>query len=360
MVRGRWSPSPLPKHQRRRLRFVGKGTQSKRNSESGDAASDVTLKFRVCPDGTFFSPGSPNQVRIEQSKALLREHSDPDTLLALVYSPAKREEEIHPEELSRIGLTARIIRILNMPGGNVQVTLEGLRRIRIEDILRTEPYLIARVTCPEETVRDAEKVHTLISRILKSLRTLTQLDKAYPPELDNIFGMNLGDPGLFADTVTSIVRLPVETKKRVIEALDVEERLGIVAVGIDSEIARLSVAEDVVRRTSAQLEKNQREFFLAAAVMEIRRLLGERTTAGDAVAPDARARGKPALPSHVRAVMQEEANRLRFLLRRRRSRGSSGTTSSGSSRSPGRGRSRATSGWKSAAPAERGALRLEK
>jgi ATP-dependent Lon protease len=60
------------------------------------------------------------QVRIEQSKALLREHSDPDTLLALVYSPAKREEEIRSEEMSRIGLTARVIRILNMPGGNVQ------------------------------------------------------------------------------------------------------------------------------------------------------------------------------------------------------------------------------------------------
>ncbi len=253
------------------------------------------------------------QVRIEQSKALLREHSDPDTLLALVYSPAKREEEIRSEEMSRIGLTARVIRILNMPGGNVQVTLEGLRRIRIEEVLRTEPYLVARVTCPEETVRDAEKVHTLISRILKSLRTLTSLDKAYPPELDNIFGMNLGDPGLFADTVASIVRLPVETKKRVIEALDVEERLGIVAEGIDSEIARLSVAEDVVRRTSAQLEKNQREFFLRQQLMEIRRLLGEDDPQEMLVRQMLERADSLALPSHVRSVVQEEANRLRFL-----------------------------------------------
>src|SRR5258705_11938574 len=66
------------------------------------------------------------QVRIEQSKALLRDHSDPDTLVALVYSPAKREEDIRPEDLSRIGLSARGIPSLNLPRGSVQGPLEGL------------------------------------------------------------------------------------------------------------------------------------------------------------------------------------------------------------------------------------------
>ena len=32
------------------------------------------------------------QVRVEQSKALLRDYSDPDNLIALVYSPARREQ----------------------------------------------------------------------------------------------------------------------------------------------------------------------------------------------------------------------------------------------------------------------------
>ena len=44
-----------------------------------------------------------------------------------------------------------------MPGGNVQVTLEGLRRVRIEEVLSTEPYISARVTCPEEQNGDPER-----------------------------------------------------------------------------------------------------------------------------------------------------------------------------------------------------------
>src|SRR5512138_3321477 len=94
------------------------------------------------------------QVRVEQSKALLRDFSDPDNLIALVTSPAKREQEIHPEDLSRVGLASRVIRSLNMPGGNVQVTLEGLRRVEIHEIVSHEPYMVARVTCPPENPGD--------------------------------------------------------------------------------------------------------------------------------------------------------------------------------------------------------------
>jgi ATP-dependent Lon protease len=253
------------------------------------------------------------QVRVEQSKALLRDYSYPDTLVALVYSPAKREQDIRPEELNRIGLAARVIRILNLPGGNVQVTLEGLRRVSIDQIIASEPYMVARVSCPKEPVDDPGQIHSLITRILKSLRALSQIDSSYPPELDNIFGMNLGDPGLFADTVASIVRFPIETKKRVIEALGVVERLSIVAEGIDSEIARMSVAEDVVRRTSAQMEKAQREFFLRQQLMEIRRLLGEDDPQEMLVRQIVERAESLGLPTHVRAVVQEETSRLRYL-----------------------------------------------
>ncbi|HEX3111839.1 MAG TPA: endopeptidase La [Candidatus Eisenbacteria bacterium] len=253
------------------------------------------------------------QVRVEQSKALLRDFSDPDNLIALVTSPAKREQEIRPEDLSRVGLAARVIRILNMPGGNVQVTLEGLRRIEIIKIVSLEPYMMAQVFCPTETPGDPAEVRDLVNRILKSLRALAQLDKTYPPELDNIFSMNLGDPGLFADTVASIVRFPLDTKRLIVETLDVRHRLEIVVEGIEAEIARLTVAEDVVRRTSEQMEKGQREFFLRQQLNEIRRLLGEDDPQEMLVRQILERAEGIGLPKHVLAVVQEETNRLRYL-----------------------------------------------
>jgi len=253
------------------------------------------------------------QIRVEQSKALLRDHADPDTLIALVYSPATREQDIKPEDLSKVGLAARVIRILNMPGGNLQVTLEGLRRVSIVEILHSTPYIMARVSCPIEAIGDPMEIQESLTRILKSLRTLAQLDTSYPAELDNIFSMNLGDPGLFADTVGSLVRFSVETKRQIVEELDVVRRLTIVAENLDAEIARLTVAEDVVRRTTAQMEKSQKEFFLRQQMMEIRRLLGEDDPQEMLVRQILERAGSLGLPPHVRSVVQEETNRLRYL-----------------------------------------------
>ena len=253
------------------------------------------------------------QIRLEQSKALLKDYADPDDLVALVYSPAKREQELRSEDLSRVGLAARVIRTLNMPGGNVQVTLEGLRRIGIEEMVRTVPYFEARVSCPLETSADAARVNLLATRILHSLKTIAQLDTSYPPELDNIFGMNLGDPGLFADTVASILRLPVEEKQRVIETLDIGERLSLVGEALDREVARLSVAEDVARRAAIQVEKSQRDSFLRQQLTEIRRLLGEEDPQEMLVRQILLRADSLALPEHVRAVVYEETNRLRYL-----------------------------------------------
>jgi ATP-dependent Lon protease len=253
------------------------------------------------------------QIRLEQSKALLRDHAEPDRLIALVYSPAKREGDLNPEQLSKIGLAARVIRILNMPSGNVQVTLEGLRRIGIGEIVRSDPYLEAKVSCPAEPEVDQARANVLATRILALLKTISQLDHSYPPEMDNVFSMNLGDPGLFADTVASIVRLPVEAKQKVIETLDVGERLLLVAEALESEVARLSVAEDVVRRTSANVEKNQREFFLRQQLTEIRRQLGEEDPQELLVRQILDRADGLNLPPHVQSVVYEEANRLRYL-----------------------------------------------
>jgi ATP-dependent Lon protease len=253
------------------------------------------------------------QVRLPQSKALLKDYSSPDDLIALVYSPAKREQDLRSEELARVGLAARVIRILNMPGGNVQVTLEGLRRVGIEEILHSTPYLEARVSCPIETPADAARVNVLVPRVLQSLRTVSQLDTSYPPELDNIFSMNLGDPGLFTDTVGSIVRFPIETKQRVIEALDIGARLELVADALDAEVARLSVAEDVVRRASAQVDKTQREFFLRQQMQEIRRQLGEEDPQEMLVRQILERADHLGLPAEVRTVIHEEVGRLRYL-----------------------------------------------
>jgi ATP-dependent Lon protease len=78
-------------------------------------------------------------------------------------------------------------------------------------------------------------------------------------------------------------------------------------------VARLSVAEDVVRRATAQVEKTQREFFLRQQLQEIRRQLGEEDPQEMVVRQILERADALLVPPEVRTVIHEETSRLRYL-----------------------------------------------
>src|SRR5262249_19201585 len=64
-----------------------------------------------------------------------------------------------PLTLARTGTAAQIVRMLRLPDGGVQVLLQGQARIRIEQLLATERYPMARVRtlqAPEEGSLEVE------------------------------------------------------------------------------------------------------------------------------------------------------------------------------------------------------------
>ena len=46
----------------------------------------------------------------------------------------------------KVGTAARIIKILEMPNGNLTVILNGLEKIEVKEYVSTEPYFQASVT----------------------------------------------------------------------------------------------------------------------------------------------------------------------------------------------------------------------
>src|SRR5690625_6772399 len=86
------------------------------------------------------------QVGIAQTLELLGEYPDKDDLLvALVIAPGDPDDPINPKELSKIAVMARLSVRLNLPGGSVQVTVEGLARDRVVEVRAEQGLLVAKV-----------------------------------------------------------------------------------------------------------------------------------------------------------------------------------------------------------------------
>src|SRR5215831_17060650 len=86
------------------------------------------------------------QMGAPENLALLRAHEEPGLIVALVVASGDHDEPIDSQKfIGRIGVAARVHERINLPGDTVQITLQGLRRICVEDIERTEPYPVASV-----------------------------------------------------------------------------------------------------------------------------------------------------------------------------------------------------------------------
>src|SRR5580658_1728019 len=115
------------------------------------------------------------QMGAPENLALLRAHDEPGLIVALVVAHGDHDEPIENGKfVGRVGVAARVHERINLPGETVQITLQGLRRIMVQDIESLDPYPIARVQPAKESPASAEEVDDLVARVVGAAETLAE------------------------------------------------------------------------------------------------------------------------------------------------------------------------------------------
>src|SRR3974390_3475850 len=109
-----------------------------------------TLPILPVRDTVLF-PGAvlPLTVGRESSLALVNSLTGDEKLLGVVAQLDPRIEDPAAADLHKVGTLAKVHKTVKMPNGNVVVFLEGLQRIRINELLSLRPFL--RATVPADT-----------------------------------------------------------------------------------------------------------------------------------------------------------------------------------------------------------------
>ena len=254
------------------------------------------------------------QMGAPENLALLRAHEEPGLVVALVVASGDHDEPIDPSKFSgRVGVAARVHERINLPGETVQITLQGLRRITVEEVTQLEPYAIASVKAAKETPPDATEVEDLVARVVSAAETLAELIDRIPDEVPAILKMNVSDPGRFADLAATNMNFRITDKDEVLQRLDVGQRLRFILSRLEREVARARVMEDVKRQTEIKIEQHQREFYLRQQLRAIQAELGEADP-GEKEALDILKKIEEAgLPDKVAQEARRETERMRML-----------------------------------------------
>src|SRR6476659_7989841 len=254
------------------------------------------------------------QIGAPENLALLRGHEEAGLVVALVVAGGDDDDPIDSQRfIGRVGVAARVHERINLPGDTVQITLQGLRRIVVEGIDRTEPYPIAKVSCAKEVPPKPEEVTELVSRVVNAAETLAQLVDRIPDEVPAILKMNVSDPGRFADLAATNMNFKISDKDEIVQRLDIAQRLRFLLTRLEREVGRAHVVEDVKRQTEIKIEQHQREFYLRQQLRAIQAELGEADPGEKEAIETLRKIEEAQLPPRAAQEATRETERLRML-----------------------------------------------
>jgi ATP-dependent Lon protease len=254
------------------------------------------------------------QMGAPENLALLRANEEPGLIVALVVASGDHDEPIESAQfIGRVGVAARVHERINLPGDTVQITLQGLRRIVVEEIRQTEPFVVAAVKPVKETISDPKEIEDLVARVAAAAETLADLIDRIPDEVPAILKMNVSDPGRFADLASTNMNFRISDKDEVLQRLDVGQRLRFILTRLEREVARARVMEDVKRQTEIKIEQHQREFYLRQQLRAIQTELGEADPAEKETIDTLKKIDEANLPEKVGQEARRETERMRML-----------------------------------------------
>ena len=254
------------------------------------------------------------QMGAPENLALLREHEEPGLIVALVVASGDHDEPIDTSRfVGRVGVAARVHERINLPGDTVQITLQGLRRIVVDEIEQNEPYPVAVVHPAKDVAADANEVTELITRVATAAETLAEMVDRIPDEVPAILKMNVSDPGRFADLAATNMNFRISDKDEVLQRLDVGQRLRFILSRLEREVARARVMEDVKRQTEIKIEQHQREFYLRQQLRAIQAELGEADPGEKEAIELLKKIDEAKLPEKVAQEARRETERMRML-----------------------------------------------
>ncbi len=257
------------------------------------------------------------QIGTDTTLEMLAANGGPNRLAAIVLAPGEPDEAFDPRTFTKVGVVARITDRLNLPGGTVQVTLQGLRRIRIRETRETNGYYTARVTATREKAVAGERADALIAEVLTALEALAVGVERVPREVTRILRMNVTDPSRFADLVAALANFSPRGKDEVLQRLDVERRLAYVAEELEHQLHRVRQVEEAEQaEPEAAAERGgerQRAQALKRRIQLMQAELGEIDPVEREIVELLRRIESSDVPARVASRARTEVERLRAL-----------------------------------------------
>ena len=222
---------------------------------------------------------SPILIGREASMALIRK-AEKNNLLIGVFTQRDPDVEMPiRSDLYDYGVIGKVLKTLTLPNGNITTIVQGLGRVKLEDIIKYHPYLEGHVSkAPEEEPEKHDvEFRTAMDDLRQSVTQYINLMEDIPDEAT--FALkNVNNNIMALNFVCSNMPFSAKEKMKLLMMDSIKERLFNTMRIINREINLQNLKLDIRNKTRDDIDEQQRNYFLQQQIKNLQAEMGNEST----------------------------------------------------------------------------------
>jgi len=188
-----------------------------------------------------------------------------DQQIFLVAQKDVRDDEPDIDKLYKIGTIAKVSHILRLPNSDtVRVSVDGITRATMVDMLQCDPYLITDVRIRREiSVKSDDKDYAtaLVRQTKDYFEDYAEVVPQMPAEII-LDVLEKNDPGELADYIGSNIMIEYKKRQQILNEMNPLKRLEKVCCLLASEGDLMKLENEINQKVQKNIDKSQREYYL--------------------------------------------------------------------------------------------------
>ena len=225
---------------------------------------------------TVLFPGVVIPITVGRDKSIkaVTDAYKTDKLIGVVAQKDSSVEEPTISDLEDIGTVAKIAKLINMPDGGTTIIIQGRKRCKIDEVTTDDPYFKAKITALNDKVlKDDADFNAMVSSIKDLAGQIVTLSPNLPSEAAIIL-KNIENPSFLIHFVSSNLNCDIKEKQRLLEISDIKARAELLMNLMQTELQYAELKNKLTNKTRAELDKQQRDYFLQQQMKAIKDELG--------------------------------------------------------------------------------------
>ena len=211
----------------------------------------------------------------DKSVKLIKYANSKNKLIGVVSQKDSAVSDPTINDINKIGTVAKILRVLQMPDGNLTIIIQGKKRFSIEKVISKKPFLTCSINELSEISpkNDNKKFIAIIDSIKDLALKIIEENPSIPSEASFAI-KNIHSSSFLVNFVSSNMNISVAEKFKILSINDLQKRALRCLKFMDFEFQKLSLKNDIQSKVRNDLDQQQREYFLNQQLKTIQEELG--------------------------------------------------------------------------------------